>query len=278
MKTTDSFNNVSLCREILDIHWTSHNIYLDDKISTISAQQPSIGDDTRTRAIKYYLDKYLNKQQTNRVIDLGCLEGGVSLELARAGYQTLGVEGQSSNFEKCKLVKRYFDLDNLDFIHQDVKTLESESVGTFNAIVCCGLLYHLDDPVDFLSTLNEITDHNSVLFLDTHVAPEDHMINQCKHAGKLSEMVGLEHQEHQYLGRWFEEYLDDERNTGKGAWSAASNSRSFWLTKESLLRALYHNNFKFIEVPYGIYPIENEFELRNYESRHYFIAQKSVNI
>src|SRR6185503_21363318 len=103
--------------------------------------------------------------------DLGALEGGLSLEMAREGWAAVGVEGRRENFEKAELIRQWFDLPNLEFWHRDVKSL-SAADGPFDVILCCGLLYHLDDPFDFLRRLESLLAPEGLLFVDTHVAAE----------------------------------------------------------------------------------------------------------
>lgn len=40
------------------------------------------------------------------VVDLGCMEGGTTVEFARWGYLTLGLEARESNLERCRYSPR----------------------------------------------------------------------------------------------------------------------------------------------------------------------------
>ena len=42
--------------------------------------------------------------------------------------------------------------------------------GSFDVTFCCGLLYHLEDPVTFLRTVSQLT--RRVLILQTHFATD----------------------------------------------------------------------------------------------------------
>ena len=209
--------------------WTSHNIRLTETESTLGPDRPLIGDDARTVTIKRLIRRLLGERRTLRILDLGALEGGLSLEMAREGWDALGIEGRDTNFRKADLIRQYFALPNLHFELRDVKTLAPERDGRFDVVLCCGLLYHLDEPFGFLRTLRAITNDEGLLFVDTHVAPED--MRSLDPAYKLSELETVAG----YEGRWFEEpsrgsVLDQQ-------WSAVSNTRSFWPTRRSLIRA-----------------------------------------
>jgi tRNA/tmRNA/rRNA uracil-C5-methylase (TrmA/RlmC/RlmD family) len=54
-----------------------------------------------------------------RIVDLRCLEGGYTVELARAGLDVLGIEVWQSNFENCQRVKAATNLPNLAFSRDD---------------------------------------------------------------------------------------------------------------------------------------------------------------
>ncbi|MEE8525184.1 MAG: class I SAM-dependent methyltransferase, partial [Thermoanaerobaculia bacterium] len=145
--------------------WTSHNIPLTGEETTLNQEGlEAIGDESRTRILRETLRMMLNGSLSGRrLLDLGSLEGGLALEMARDGMEVLGVEGRRSNFEKCQLIADYFSLPNLRFLHLDVRELTPEKHGTFDAVLCCGLLYHLADPFSFLDSLARLTETGGVV-------------------------------------------------------------------------------------------------------------------
>jgi 2-polyprenyl-3-methyl-5-hydroxy-6-metoxy-1,4-benzoquinol methylase len=90
-----------------------------------------------------------------RVADLGCLEGGYAVEFARKRSQVLGVEVRESNMAACRHVQSGLNLPNLQFVQDNAWNVAKH--GPFDAIFCCGLLYHLERPKEFLQTLSDIT-------------------------------------------------------------------------------------------------------------------------
>lgn len=263
---------------IVEARWSAHNIPLTEARSTImDPSQLLIGDEPRTIAIKRHLDLFLKPRTSSeypgRLIDLGCLEGGVSFEMARAGFDVLGIEGRQANYEKCRLIADYYRLPNLDFLHLDVKELAPDRHGLFDAVICCGLLYHLDDPSGFLRQLSALTHAGSVLFLDTHVAPPDQALADCVFRDTLSELVEIEDGAHGYAGRWYQEY--PESGSSDNPWASVSNHRSFWPTHSSLLFALSDAGFRFVHELHGSRDIREEHELKRRYSRVYLIALKA---
>jgi SAM-dependent methyltransferase len=253
--------------------WTGHNIPLGHGQSTLGSGTPLIGDDHRTLLIKRLVHRMVRPAEPLRVLDLGSLEGGLSFEMAREGWQVLGVEARAENFRKSELIRRYYSLPNLRFVHRDVKSLSRAADGEFDVILCCGLLYHLDDPFSHLDLLRELLVPSGLLFLDTHVAPDPEASRYGTYESALSAEETVVHRGRHYDGRWFHE----PRATGSvldEMWSAVSNERSFWPTRQSLIRGLYHAGFEAIHDLFGIFDIEGEFALRTQFSRLYLACMK----
>lgn len=230
-----------------------------------------IGANGRTVAIKSLIRRFFPGRSVS-VLDLGSLEGGLSFEMAREGWDTTGVEGREANFRKAELIAAYYALPNLRFILKDAKELSPEVEGQFDVILCCGLLYHLDRPIDHLRQLQTMLAPEGLLFLDTHVAPDQDAARYGTHEASLSEPVVVRDGEHEYDGRWWAEPAEGDLR--ERMWSAISNSRSLWLSRRSLIRALYHSGFHAIDELYGMYDIELEFALRDQFSRLYLACRR----
>jgi SAM-dependent methyltransferase len=202
--------------------FTAHDIELPDGTQTLPGA-PLIGAEPTS-------DSYLRTLRLfcpppARVADLGCLEGGDAVHFARAGYDVVAIEGQQRNFAVCEWVADRVELPNLRFVLDDVRNIRA--YGSFDAVLCAGLLYHLDRPASFLHALGEVT--RRLLIINTNYATESgrevglHPLTEelVEHEGKL--------------GRWYEE--------GSGAWFAVENERSFWLERRHLLQALIEAGF-----------------------------------
>lgn len=265
----------TLLAQIRSHVWTGHNIALGPSEATIGLHVPLISEDTRTLTIKSQIRRLLHPPRPLRILDLGCLEGGVTLDMAREGWDATGIEGRRDNFEKAELIREYYALDNLRFQHRDVKTLSRERDGEYEAILCCGLLYHVDNPFALLETLADMTAPDGLLFLDTHVAPDEEAARFGTHESQLSEATTLVHRGETYPGRWFSEpqggtVLDRQ-------WSATSNERSFWPTRRALIRGLYQAGFHSISELFGMFEIDVEFALRDKFSRLYLTCAREWN-
>lgn len=103
-----------------------------------------------------------------RVLELGCLEGGHSLVLARRASHVVAVDARADNIERARFVQGFFGTPNISFVQADLEAFPLASLGEFDVVFNVGLLYHLPEPWRLLEQLALLAEH---LFLWTHVAP-----------------------------------------------------------------------------------------------------------
>jgi len=207
-----------------------------------------------------------------RLADLGCLEGGYAVEFARMGLQVLGMEVREANIAACSYVKSNTNLPNLEFVKDDAWNIAKH--GVFDVIFCCGLLYHLDRPKQFLETLSAVT--TKLVILQTHFSTPTPFPGNKHKLSPLSENEGL-------VGRWYTEFSTDEsfskRETSK--WSSWNNRRSFWVQREYLLQTIQDVGFDLVMEQYDDLGSDMaESMLRGYyhkEGRGMFIGVKTKN-
>jgi hypothetical protein len=202
--------------------FTAHNIRLDDGTVTKPERKQTIETDPWFVSARKLLDVVFPGDKSRlRLADLGCLEGGYAVEFARMGFQVLGLEVRESNIAACEYVKALTNLPNLKFVRDDAWNIEKH--GAFDAIFCCGLLYHLDEPRRFLKMLGAAT--TRVLILQTHFASEtrvqapwlpgrvkrmlSHAVTFEEPSTKKFNLSAMAENE-SLRGRWYAEFHTDE--------------------------------------------------------------------
>jgi len=210
--------------------WTAHNVRLADGVWTIS-ELPS-GDEVKLRRVTQVVSDVLGGEISGaRILDLACLEGMYSLELARRGASVVAIEGREANLEKARFAARVLGLDGIDFEQGDVRGLSRERHGEFDVVLCLGILYHLDAPdmFPFVDRLGEVS--RRALVVDTAVATRP--TETQEHGGDAYRGVRLvEHAENSSA---------EERR--QALWSSLDNVSAFAPTRPSLERLLARSGF-----------------------------------
>lgn len=258
--------------------FTAHNIRLPGGEETFPGAPP-IADRPQAVALLRTLDIAFDGRVEGRsIVDLGCLEGGWTVEFARAGFDALGLEARRLNIEKCEYVADRLNLPNLRFVQDDVHNVER--YGPFDAVYCSGLFYHLDDPSAYLRTLARCT--RRILLLQTHFATTDELAAAQAMDGMTTvERHGLSPlTSHEgVVGRWYPEYPEgeDDESVERRLWASYGNHRSFWIEKRHLIQALRDAGFS---------PVYEQFDfVRNNVTDDYieqldrslFVAYRSVD-
>lgn len=239
--------------------FTAHNIRLDDGTRT-KPDGVSIEIHPWFLAARRILDAtFPGGKERLRIADLGCLEGGYTVEFARLGFQALGLDVRESNIDACRYVQSKVNLPNLEFVRDDVWNIEK--YGLFDAIFCCGLFYHLDRPREFLDLLSRVT--KRVLILQTHFSEagdSPSLIHPRRLRRALSRMVPLKNtattthklsflKKHEGLpGRWFPEFRSERafRDRVNRRWASWNNRTSFWIQREHLIQAIRDAGFDLV--------------------------------
>ena len=216
------------------VPFTAHNMVLADGSLSIPGEI-LLEEHPLPKAVLRTLDAFFPRRRDGEfsIVDLGCLEGGYTALFARAGFDALGIDGRPANIERCEFGPGQLGLQGLRFVCDDVHNLAA--YGTFDATFCCGLLYHLDDPIAFLRLASKMT--RRVLILQTHFAT-DSVPPRFPNLSELTTHEGVS-------GRWYSEHPEDatEEEMLSQAWSSIGNRRSFWVEKRHLLQTLVDVGF-----------------------------------
>ena len=113
---------------------------------------PSGGDYqvVNDRRVQQFLERFPN---VRTILELGSLEGGHTFMLARhpGVERVLAIEGRLANIDRAKFIGSLLGVSNVQFKQANIEELQLPSLGRFDAIFCCGLLYHLPEPWKLIS-------------------------------------------------------------------------------------------------------------------------------
>lgn len=276
------------------MEFTAHNILLDNKTRTIN-NNDLLAEGSQCQSyirLLNWLYKDCDKSKI-RIVDLGCLEGGYTVEFARNGFQAVGIEAREQNIERCNYVAENLSLPNLSFHCDDVRNLDK--YGEFDVIFCSGLLYHLDKPVEFIQQMGKLT--KKILLLETHYAEEKDYRYDSKNTGvrsKLAKKISPEtvqkadETKHNFhlspvvenegkRGRWFYEFSPDLSKDKMEAalWASYENPKSFWILKKDLLQTIKDSGFDMVFEGYDHLGNIAENNYIKYLDRNLFIGIKT---
>jgi hypothetical protein len=158
------------------------------------------------------------------ILELGSLEGAHSFILAQhpGVKRVVALEGREANLRKARFVQRLLQIPNVEFVQANLEQADLSGLGKFDAVFCCGLLYHLPEPWKLIGRLPPIA---PILFIWTQYAAE----NEARDLGD-----GLR-------GKTYIEGGPDEPLSGMSATAT-------WLTLDSLRAALASSGYRNVEI------------------------------
>lgn len=180
-----------------------------------------VTEDRVARVVRLVADR-VGDIRGMRVLDLGCYEGGFSVALAQHGAEVVAIDARESHVRKAEFAATALGLANMTVLRADVRDLEEHAAGTFDVVLCLGLLYHLpaETAIGLLRTICELC--GGFAIVETQIA--------------LSGSRSVDLDRRVYRGR---PYPENTREPG----ASVENGESFWLTKSSLLNALADAGF-----------------------------------
>jgi SAM-dependent methyltransferase len=164
----------------------------------------------RGDVVRRLLAELKDPLQLHTAVDVGCGVGYFSGLLQSLGFAVTGVDGRNGNAEEA--ARR---VSGVTFHTVNVEDSELRSLGSFDMVLCFGLLYHLESPFRAIRNFHALT--AKVLFVESMCAP-----------GGTASM----------------ELLDESEWEDQGL-----NHVAFYPTEPCLVKMLYRAGFPFV---YGL--------------------------
>lgn len=168
-----------------------------------------------------------------RVLELGPLEAGHTYQFEKMGVnEIIAVEANVEAFLKCLIVRNLTGLKNARFLLGDFVEYLKEDTGRYDFIFCCGVLYHMHDPLQLIELMAARTDR---IFVWTHYHTEQ------SRPGLPT--VAVRHGDEDYI---YHRLTYENRDAGT-FWGGNKSTASF-LSREDILRAFKQHGFTNFEL------------------------------
>lgn len=109
--------------------------------------------------------------EKKRVLDLACNAGFWSLCSIEAGCDyVLGIDYQQMHIEQANFVFEVKEVEKsrYDFVAGDIFATDFSRFGTFDVVLCPGLMYHITKPMELMEKISAV--NTDVLMIDTRFA------------------------------------------------------------------------------------------------------------
>lgn len=186
------------------------------------------------------------------VLELGPMEGGHTHTLHENGATITAVEANKKAFLKCLVTKELVGLPRARFLLGDcVEYLEREDT-RYDLIVACGVLYHMRDPLRFLTAVAARTD---VLYLWTSFIDEDVVAPDSNLAAGFASM--REHRDfHGVATTLYRLHYDGVHRNDNFSGGIFNSPR--WMNRPSILGALRALGFSSLEIAHEDRPLPHQ--------------------
>ena len=155
-----------------------------------------------------------------RVLELGPLEGGHTYQLEKFGAREIvAVEGNVEAYLKCLISKELIGMKAARFLFGDFVEYLRTSEERFDIIFCCGVLYHVQNPIDLIELIAKHTDR---IFIWTHF--------EALPSSRPVRVV-------QSHGNSYRLYIHENVNRDFGHYWGGNRPSSSWLTREDILKS-----------------------------------------
>jgi SAM-dependent methyltransferase len=119
-----------------------------------------------------------------RVLDLACNAGFWSLTALEHGADfVLGIDGRQMHMDQARLVFETKEVDKrrYDFVLGDVFETDLRQFGSFDIVLCLGLIYHTSKPMELMERVSEV--NTDICLIDTNLSRAPGSYLEIRHEG-----------------------------------------------------------------------------------------------
>ncbi len=122
-------------------------------------------NEARLAALSAFLPDLVSQRKFENALDAGCGIGVFSRYLSKIGLRTTSFDVRAENVAEARTRE-----PNVEFHVCDIEETGVLELGTFDLVLCFGLLYHLESPFRAIRNLQNLT--RSLLLIESMVMPE----------------------------------------------------------------------------------------------------------
>ena len=178
------------------------------------------------------------------LLELGPLEGGHTWMLQNAGAASItAIEANTRAYLKCLIAKELLGIERARFLCGDFIEYLRGREKRFDACIASGVLYHMQNPIELLALLPDVTDR---LFIWTHYYEASVTGPGTRHGPRFEGEARGEYRDFAcaYHRRAYGESL------GFQGFCGGSAAHSHWLEREDILACLRHFGFRTIRTAF----------------------------
>ncbi|HVP81199.1 MAG TPA: FkbM family methyltransferase [Thermodesulfobacteriota bacterium] len=118
----------------------------------------------RKEFLEHLLRSLFNGPMLKTALDAGCGIGFFANYLSSLGLRVTAFDGRGGNVEEARV--RY---PQVEFHISDVEDLSIRELGSFDLVLCFGLIYHLENPFRAIRNLHDVT--AKILIIESMITP-----------------------------------------------------------------------------------------------------------
>lgn len=180
--------------------------------------------------------RYLGREGTldgMTLLELGPLEGAHTYLLEQLGAaRILAVEANREAYLKCLIVKEALGISRATFMLGDFELLLRDTAERFDLVFCCGVLYHMQDPLALIRDMARVADR---CFVWTHYYDPDRASDREAVPAAVGGFSAT------YFGA---RYWD----RAEGSFWGGNKPTANWMTRDDIIGAFRHFGFNEVNV------------------------------
>lgn len=130
------------------------------------SESTRVFSERRAEFLKRLLENLRRHIDLRSALDAGCGIGYFSELLAALNFSVTAIDARQENIDEAK--RRF---PGIDFVTRDVEDQQVQGLGSFDLVLCFGLLYHLENPFHAIRNLFALT--AKLLVIETIVTSHD---------------------------------------------------------------------------------------------------------